>query len=504
MKHGINPLSRKTGMCQYYNMIKTRFAPSPTGYLHIGGLRTALYSYLFAKQNRGKFILRIEDTDQSRAVPGAEKQLIEALQKMGLKWHEGPIMDKTPSLAEKGQNGPYFQSKRLKIYQEYVQKLLANGNAYYCFCSTGRLADLREKQQAEKLPSKYDGCCRKLTESEIKTKLETGDPKVIRLKVPENREVVFTDLIRGEVKISSAEIDDQVLIKSDGYPTYHLANVIDDHLMNISHVIRGEEWLPSTPKHILLYEFFGWNVPRFAHLPLLLNKDKSKLSKRQGDVAVEDYLDKGYLPEALLNYVALLGWHPSNNREIFTLKQLVKEFKLERVQKAGAVFDPEKLNWFNCHYISQKKDSELVKLCKKFLPNVDKKLLAKILNVEKERINYLSEIGERAQLFINLSDYDKGELVFKKSNLFNTKKSLQLTLLNLSGLKKWSRDKIKSALSKIVADNHLTNGDVFWPARVAVSGLISSPPPEEIMEVLGKEESLNRLKLAVDKMSELS
>lgn len=448
--------------------------------------------------------MRIEDTDQSRAVTGAEKQLIGVLQKMGLKWAEGPIMDKSVNLTEKGLRGPYFQSKRLKIYQEHVKKLLDGGNAYYCFCSTQRLAELKEKQQADRRPSKYDGCCRKLTESEIKTKLETGEAKIIRLKVPENREVVFNDLIRGEVKISSAEIDDQVLIKSDGYPTYHLANVVDDHLMGISHVIRGEEWLPSTPKHILLYEFFGWTMPQFAHLPLLLNKDKSKLSKRQGDVAVEDYLDKGYLPEALLNYVALLGWHPSNDREIFSLKQLIKEFNLERVQKAGAIFDVEKLNWFNCHYIAKKSAKELVKLCQEFLPNVDKKLLGKILNVEKERINYLDEIGEKARFFISLPNYNKADLIFKKSDMFTTKKSLELILKNLTGLKKWNRDKIKSALAKTVQTNNLTNGDVFWSARVAVSGLMSSPPPEEIMEVLGKEESLNRLKLAIDKLSDLS
>jgi len=282
-------------------MIKTRFAPSPTGYLHIGGLRTALYNYLFAKQNQGKFFLRIEDTDQTRYVAGAEKALLLTLQKMGLKSDEGPRMDKSLRIKEKGKNGPYFQSKRLKIYQEYAQKLVEKGQAYYCFCSEERLADLRAKQQANEQPSRYDGLCRKLSENVMKSKLQNPIFKfVIRLKVPESGEVVFKDIIRGEVKFQTEDIDDQILLKSDGFPTYHLAVVVDDHLMGVSHVIRGEEWLSSSPKHILLYKAFGWTPPQFAHLPLLLNKDRSKLSKRQGDVAVEDYLNKGYLPEALL------------------------------------------------------------------------------------------------------------------------------------------------------------------------------------------------------------
>ena len=490
-------------------MIKTRFAPSPTGYLHIGGLRTALYNYLFAKQNKGKFLLRIEDTDQSRYVEGAEKRLIETLQKTGLNWDEGPVMGKNLNLAEKGQNGPYFQSKRAKIYQEYAQKLVSAGKAYFCTCSEERLAKLRQEQESQKLAPRYDGHCRNQIanrESRI-----ANQPYVIRLKVPEDGSIKFNDLIRGEVKIDCNEIDDQVLIKSDGFPTYHLANVVDDHLMGVTHVIRGEEWLPSTPKHILLYEAFGWPMPIFAHLPLLLNPDKSKLSKRQGDVAVEDYLEKGYLPEAIINYVALLGWHPQDDpaspsarrggQEIFSLKDLVKHFDVNRVQKGGAIFDVNKLNWFNCHYIKQKSADELVELCQKFLPNVDRKQLAKILAIEKERINNLSEVGERVQFFLELPDYEKSLLIFKRSNEETTKLALEKVLSELNKIKDWKIERLKDCLTKVVGDNQLGNGDVFWPVRVAVSGLEKSPSPEEIMWVLGKEESLKRIQKAIEKLS---
>lgn len=487
-------------------MIKTRFPPSPTGYLHIGGLRTALYNYLYAKQSGGIFALRIEDTDQKREVAGAVESLIQTLQKMGLDWDEGPIMDKDLNLTEKGQNGPYLQSKRLKIYQEYAQKLLDSKNAYFCSCTPERLEQVRHEQEAQKMAPRYDGHCRNL---DLKAKV--GEPNfTVRLKVPEGREVVFNDLIRGEVKFKTSEIDDQVLIKSDGFPTYHLANVVDDHLMEITHVIRGEEWLSSTPKHILLYEAFGWTPPQFSHLPLLLNPDKSKLSKRQGDVAVEDYLAKGYLPEALINYIALLGWHPADDKEIYSLEELIKEFSLDRVNKAGAVFDLNKLNWFNSYYIKQLPDDELAKRCAEFIPDVDQLKLLKILKIEKERLNNLSEIVEKVKMFMKLPDYDSKILIFsakggsasgrKKSDVQTTKLALQKVYDKLSGLKVWSTDHIKEALTQVVAENNLTNGDVFWPTRVAVSGAEKSPSPEEIMEVLGKGESTIRIQKAVAKL----
>lgn len=476
--------------------IKTRFAPSPTGYLHIGGLRTALYNYLFAKQNKGKFVLRIEDTDQERYVPGSEKRLIETLQKIGLEWDEGPVMTKTLSITEKGQNKPYFQSKRLRTYELYVKNLLNNKNAYYCACSKERLEKLRKDQIEKNLPPKYDGLCR---EKDLRPK--TNDQYVVRLRVPEEGSIKFNDLIRGDIEVNCNDIDDQVLIKSDSFPTYHLANVVDDYLMNITHVIRGEEWLPSTPKHILLYQAFGWDLPIFAHLPLLLNPDKSKLSKRESDVSVEDFLNKGYLPEALINYVALMGWHPKDDKEIFNIKDLIREFDLKRVQKGGAIFDTEKLKWFNCYYIRQKSNKELIKLCQKFLPDVDKKILNKVLEIEKERLETVSQIKELIESTTKLTDYSSKLLIFKKSNKEKTLKGLQTSLEILSEVKKWNRRVIKKKLEQAVKDNNLKNGDVFWPVRAALSGKEKSPPPEEIMEIIGKRESLARIKKAIEKLS---
>ena len=396
--------------------VKTRFAPSPTGYLHIGGLRSALYAYLFAKQNKGKFILRIEDTDRSRYVEGAEIQIMNSLSKIGLKWDEGPYLNNDSKIKEKGQNGPYFQSKRLKIYGKYVDMLLKSDNAYHCFCSEERLKKLREEQKNNNQPTKYDGSCRSLPKKEVAKKLSNNEEYVIRLKVPDKGEIKFKDIIRGQVKFQMEDIDDQVILKSDGFPTYHLAVVVDDNLMDITHVIRGEEWISSTPKHILIYKALGWEIPEFAHLPLLLNKDRSKLSKRQGDVAVEDYFNKGYLVEALLNYIALLGWHPSDDKEIFSLKELIKNFELKRVQKAGAIFDVNKLNWFNCHYISNKSEKEIIKLADKYLPDIDHKLLIKILRLEKKRLETLDQIGDICSIFLGIVDYDPEILIFKKSN----------------------------------------------------------------------------------------
>jgi len=296
--------------------IKVRFAPSPTGYLHVGGLRTALYNYLYAKKVGGKLVLRIEDTDQNRKIKNAEKLLISTFEKIGITFDEGPTQG--------GENGPYFQSERLPVYHKHIQQLLDEGNAYPCFCSAERLEKVRDKQRKNKETIIYDRNCLNKP-IEVARERMKSEPYVIRMKIP-NEDIVFYDVVREKVTIKSSELDDQVLLKTDGFPTYHLANVVDDHLMGITHVMRGEEWLPSTPKHILLYQFFGWKIPKFVHLPLLLNPDKSKLSKRQGDVAVEDYLEKGYLPETLINFVALLGWHPKNDREFFTLEELEKEF----------------------------------------------------------------------------------------------------------------------------------------------------------------------------------
>jgi glutamyl-tRNA synthetase len=326
--------------------VRVRFAPSPTGYLHVGGLRTALYNFLFAKHHGGKFILRIEDTDQTRKVEGAVENLIETLKWAGVEYDEGPDRD--------GGFGPYIQSQRLELYRQHVKELVGFDKAYYCFCTSERLDEVRQKQMALKQSPSYDRRCRNLSFSEAEHRVAVGERYVVRMKVPLDGEITFEDVIRGKVTIAHKMLDDQVLIKSDGFPTYHLAVVVDDHLMGITHIIRGEEWLSSVPKHILLYQYFGWEVPVLVHLPLLLNPDKSKLSKRQGDVAVEDYRAKGYLKEAIVNFIAFLGWNPGDEREVFFMDQLIQEFSLERVGKSGAVFNVDKLNWLNQQHIKLK------------------------------------------------------------------------------------------------------------------------------------------------------
>lgn len=334
---------------------RVRFAPSPTGYLHVGGLRTALFNYLFAKKNNGTFVLRIEDTDRNRFVEGAVDNLISALKWAGLEFDEGPEIG--------GNFGPYMQSHRLDIYKKYAEELILKGKAYYCFCSPERLKKLREEQEKQKLPQvKYDKHCLHLSESEVAKNLAEGIANVVRLNVESDKTIQFDDIVRDYVEFESNNVDDQVLIKGDGFPTYHLANVVDDHLMKITHVIRGEEWLSSTPKHVLLYDAFQWERPIFVHLPLLLNPDRSKLSKRQGDVAVEDYRDKGYLKDALINFVALLGWNAGDDKEFYSIEELIESFSLERVNKAGAVFDLQKLNWLNAEHLRNKPDSDILEM----------------------------------------------------------------------------------------------------------------------------------------------
>jgi len=472
-------------------MIRVRFAPSPTGFLHIGGLRTCFYNWLYTKQNNGKFILRIEDTDRQRIVPKAVDNLTKTLKIMGLDWDEF-----------------YVQSERLKIYQKYAQELLDKGYAYYCFCSASELKAMREKQIAQKMAPKYDGRCRKLTQKEISAKIKAKEPYVIRLKVPKKGKGEFFDVIREEIQIDFKNVDDQILLKSDKWPTYHLANVVDDHLMNITHVIRGEEWLPSTIKHILLYQFFGWKPPKFVHLPLLLNSDKSKLSKRQGDVAVEDYLKQGYLPDALLNFIALLGWNPGNNKEIFSRKELTKSFSLKRIQKAGAIFNREKLDWLNGYYIRQMSVDDLTKKCIPYLEEFDiikksKNLewLKKIVSLEQERMKKLSDIIDLGSYFwADKIEYDAQILIWKdtpqteiKDNLIKLEK-----ILNKIPEAEFNNANINQKVLAWAPEKG--KGSIFWPWRVALSGLKSSPPPNDIAEILGKKKTLQRIKSAINKL----
>ena len=391
---------------------RVRFAPSPTGYLHVGGLRTALYNYLFAKHNNGTFILRIEDTDRTRLVEGAVENLIDTLKWAGLEYDEGPFVG--------GNYGPYIQSERLDIYKKYVDELIKSGKAYYCFCSSERLEKIREEQQQQKLQPKYDKHCLKLSEEEIKQKIANGESYVVRLNVQPDEIIKIEDVIRGTVEFNSNIVDDQVLLKSDGFPTYHLANVVDDHLMKITHVIRGEEWLSSTPKHALLYDYFGWERPIFAHLPLLLNLDRKKLSKRQSDVAVEDFRDKGFLKEALVNFVALLGWTAGDDVEFYYMDELINKFSLERVNKSGAVFDLDKLTWLNAEHLRKKNNEQIITLIRKYdeqnkvTKDYSDEYLSKVVDCMRERISFVHELFEKAPFFFNDVESFDQEVVQKR------------------------------------------------------------------------------------------
>jgi glutamyl-tRNA synthetase len=473
------------------NNLRVRFAPSPTGYLHLGSLRTALFNYLFARHNNGKFILRIEDTDQSRKVEGAVENLINILNKLGLEYDEGP---------EAGGNfGPYFQSQRLEIYKKYCAELLKNGHAYYAFETSEEPDEMRKAQQMQGKQTMYDRRGRHLSENEVKEKIASGIPHVIRLKVPLDDEIKFTDLIRGNVKIETNLIDDQVLLKSDGYPTYHLANVIDDHLMNITHIIRGEEWLTSVPKHILLYKAFGWDVPQMAHVPLILNPDKSKLSKRQGDISTEDYLKKGYLREALLNFMALLGWNPGEglNQEIFTKDELINLFTIERVNSAGAVFNIDKLNWMNGEYIKNYDLDKLAELIITYLNSrgIDTSDIAKTKRVVFAVRNYLNKLddaAEQAKVY-----YSEVSLTNEQKQITSSETSRQVFSVlaaKVETLTEITIDNFKPVLNEIQKETGLKGKNLFQPVRLALTGEEHGPELGLIAYVLGKTHVLKRLK----------
>ncbi len=486
-------------------MIKTRFAPSPTGYLHVGGLRTALYSYLFAKKHGGTFLLRIEDTDRERYVADGVSNILKSLFWAGVTPEEGVVQDANGAISDKGENGPYTQSERLAIYAEHAQKLLDAGYAYYCFCTSERLEKLRADQQARKMPTGYDGLCAKLDPTEAKQRAESGEKHVVRLKMDKHGETMFTDLIRGEVRFKNELVDDQVLIKSDGFPTYHFAVVVDDHLMGITHIIRGEEWISSVPKHVQLYKYFGWEVPAMAHLPLLLNPDKSKLSKRQGDVAVEDYRKKGYLPEALINFVAFLGWNPGTEKEMYAMEELVQDFDLAKVGNTGAVFNIEKLNWFNKQYIKNLSNTELAEQAKPWLEEAGIKhdeLLEKVVGLERERIVTLAELPEAVKFVFTLPEYSADLLIWKKSTQEELVRTLPALISFVEDLDEtqWNKQLLEEKTKAWIAEQGFSAGSVLWPMRVALSGQENSPGPFEIAEVLGTKEVLHRLGIAVQKI----
>ena len=480
-----------------YNKIRLRFAPSPTGFLHIGSLRAALFGYLLTKSWGGKFILRVEDTDQKREVEGATEKLIEILEKVGIKFDEGPHLG--------GEYGPYIQTERQQIYDKYAAELLEKGTAYRCFCSEERLTEMRTAQEAAKQPPRYDRRCRDLSLEESQKRVESGEGCVIRQKMPLDGEVVVYDEIRGEVKFPAADLDDQVLIKSNGIPTYQFASVVDDHLMEISHVTRAVEWLPSYPKNILLYKDFSWTPPKFIHMPLILNKEGGgKLSKRKGDVFVEDFLNKGYLPEALINFCVLLGWHPKNDKEILSLEEVEKEFSLDGMGASPAVFDTEKLDYLNGYYIRQKSNSELATLCSPFLEEAGFKSderLEKFIAFGKDRMKKLADAPEILGFFFKLPDYETDLLVWKGLSLEETKKNL----LSLSDLLKtvtpenWEKEKLEKLTIDWIKERGGKNGDYLWPLRVALSGQKNSPGPLEIAWALGQTETLARISKSLQK-----
>lgn len=476
---------------------RVRFAPSPTGYLHVGGLRTALYNYLFAKRNNGKFILRIEDTDRNRYVEGAVENLIASLKWCGLEYDEGP--DKI------GEYGPYLQSQRLEIYHKYANQLIDEGKAYYCFCTPERLENLREEQQKQKLPqAKYDKHCLHLSNVEVQKKLNEKIPYVIRLNVIPGKIISFDDVIRNHVEFDSNNVDDQVLIKSDGYPTYHLANVVDDHLMKITHVIRGEEWLSSVPKHVLLYDSFNWERPIFAHLPLLLNPDKSKLSKRQGDVAVEDYRSKGYLKEALINFVALLGWTAGDDKEFYYIDELVKAFSLERVNNSGAVFDLQKLNWLNAEHLRKKNMDEILMHLKSEISKSKYKdilfndeFLKQVIEVMLPRVNFVHEILSNGFYFFESpSVYDEETKTKRWKD--DSPALLHNYVEELSKIDKPLKEDYETILHNIAEINNTKNASLIHPLRLALTGVGGGPGLFDIFLILGKDESIARIKKAIE------
>ena len=484
--------------------VRVRFAPSPTGYLHIGGLRTALYNFLYAKKHKGDYFLRIEDTDQKRVVPGVIKKLINSLDWAGLKHNEGVFVNKKGDTYEKGEYKPYIQSKRLEIYKKYAHQLVKEGKAYYCFCTPERLDSLRAVQEKARLAPAYDKLCLKeISREEAEKKIANGEKCVIRFDVPETGETEFEDVVRGKVKFTNKNLDDFVILKSDGYPTYHLAHVVDDHLMKTTLVLRGEEWLSSTPKHLLLYQAFGWEPPQYGHLCVILNKNtKKKLSKRDGDVSVGDFMKKGYLPEAVVNFIALLGWNPKTEQELFTLDELAQEFDIVKLNKSGAIFDTEKLDWMNGVYIRKKNSRELAKLCRPYLGKYKDKLsdeyLEKIVSVERERMKKLSDIAENTEFYFKPPEYKKGLLKWKNMSEESAGKSLQKSLEILSDIEeeKWTLDNLKEKL--LAAAGSENRGELLWPLRAALTGKEKSASPFEAAWAVGKRESVRRIKKAIN------
>ncbi len=485
--------------------VRVRFAPSPTGYPHVGNIRTALFNWLFARHSSGRFVVRIEDTDVTRKVEGALEVILSGLKWLGLDWDEGPGVG--------GDYGPYFQSQRLSLYREAAERLIRQGNAYCCYCSSQRLKEMREEQARRKQPPGYDRRCRDLSEAERVQKEAKGITPVVRFKTPFEGRTRFNDLIWGEVVFEHGTIDDLVLLKSDGYPTYHLANVVDDHLMEISHVLRAEEWLSSTPRHLLMYQALGFEPPQFAHLPMILGADRAKLSKRHGSVSITEYREQGYLPETMVNFLALLGWSLDDKAEIFSLAELVANFSLERVSRTGAIFNRDKLNWMNGAYIRSLSLDDFTRRTLPFLENglpagVRRPLsidyIGQVMPLIQERARTLAEVPElTAFFFTDELDYEPGLLIVKKMDRESSVQALEAVRQRLSPLQAFDTVSLEAVLRPLAAELELKTGQLFGTLRVAVTGRTVAPPLFETMSVLGKERSLERVGAALDKLRSL-
>jgi len=476
--------------------VRTRFAPSPTGYMHVGNLRTALYAYLWAKKNHGDFILRIEDTDQERIVEGAVELIYRTLEETGLIWDEGP--DKG------GPYGPYIQHERKPIYKKYAEELIEKGVAYYCFCDKERLEQLRTSLQLRKLPFRYDGHCKKLSKEEIRRKLDAGVPHVVRQSIPTMGSTTFEDEVFGTITVDNATLDDQVLLKSDGMPTYNFANVVDDHLMEITHVIRGNEYLSSTPKYNLLYQAFGWEIPHYVHCSQVMRDAQHKLSKRDGDASYADFIEKGYLKEAIINYIALLGWNPGTEREKFTLAELIEAFDIAGISRSPAIFDVHKLTWLNGQFI---REMPLEKFHEAALPWIRRAVrredldLVKVSRVLHERTEKLSDIPGQLDFIDALPEYPPSLYVSKKMKTDEkiSLESLRALLPVLENLSPWDHETLHRAIFALIEKRGVKSGVILWPLRTALSGRQFTPGGGvELADIFGREETLRRIRKGIE------
>lgn len=481
-----------------YKRVRTRFAPSPTGYMHIGNLRTALFAYLIAKKQDGDFILRIEDTDQERYVEGAVDVIYDTLKVAGLNWDEGPDIG--------GPVGPYVQSERMGMFKSYAEELVKTGHAYYCFCDKERLEEVRKIQEASHIAPMYDRHCRDLSPEEIQEKLDAGVPYVIRQKMPLDGTTTFHDEIYGDVTVENSTLDDQILIKTDGMPTYNFANVIDDHLMGITHVMRGMEYLSSTPKYNLLYNAFGWEIPQYVHLTTVMRDAQHKLSKRDGDAYYSDFIAKGYLKEALINYLALVGWNPGTDQEFFTMDELVQAFDIHRLNNSPGIFDINKLNWMNGQYIAKLDPAEYLRMA---TPWFDKVLAgkgmdyARLAQLMQSRTEVFNQIPDMVKFLAEMPEYDLALYTHKKMKCDPAvaKENLTLALPVLEGINDWTEQNIHDTVMAAIAEAGKKNGAVLWPLRIAISGQESTPGGAfEIAYLLGKDETLRRVHAALEKL----